>query len=325
VKRLRATILAGAVVWLAACGGGPGGSPSGAAADPGAIGVVATTTVLADLVKQVGGSKVEVRSLVPPGGEVHTFDPSPSDVATVANADLVVMNGLGLDEWASDLVSGAGTDATVVELGEDLDGVEYLTGDEHAAGDDHGGEATDADGGDDHADEGVNPHLWLNVAHARRYVERIAEALAAEDPDDAATYRSQGAAYDETLAALDGAIRERMGAVPEENRRIVSFHEAFPYFADAYGLEIVGVIVEAPGQDPSAGEIAALVDAIRQSGAKAVFSEAQFDDRLARTIADEAGATVESDLYNDSIGPAPADSYVGMMEANVDRIEAALR
>jgi ABC-type Zn uptake system ZnuABC Zn-binding protein ZnuA len=282
---------------VAACAGGRAGS----AAPSGAIRVVATTTVLADLVANVGGDRVDVRSLVPKGGEVHTFDPSPGDITAVAEADLIVMNGLALDEWALDLIDGSGSEAEVVKLAEDLEGVSYLEG--------------------EHEDEGANPHLWLNVEYAALYVDRIAEALEPLSPGAA----SGKNAYRAELEALHDDIADRMAALPEPNRRIVSFHEAFPYFAEAYGLEIVGVVVESPGQDPSAGEIAALVAAIRESGAKAVFSEAQFDPRLAETIAAEAGVRVESGLHNDSVGDPPADSYVGLMKLNADRIEAALR
>jgi ABC-type Zn uptake system ZnuABC Zn-binding protein ZnuA len=226
------------------------------------------------------------------------------------------MNGLGLDEWALELIEGSGGSTVVVELAEDLDGVEYLDADEHAE---------ESEGEASHGHESANPHLWLDVENAARYVDRIAETLVAADSADAPAYEEQATAYRTKLEALDQEIAGRMGAIPAENRRIVSFHEAFPYFAAAYGLEVVGVVVEAPGQDPSAGEIAALVEAIRESGAKAVFSEVQFSDRLARTIADEAGVKVESGLHNDSLGDPPADSYVGMMQLNAERIEAALR
>ena len=276
---------------------------------PGTVRVVATTTVLADLVANVGGERVTVTSVVPKGGEVHTFDPSPQDVVGLTQADLIVSNGLGLDEWLTALAADAGAEAPIVELGEDLD-VEYLEGDEHE------GEADAA-----HA---VNPHLWLDVSNARAYVVKLANALAASDPVGAADYRANAGAYDAELADLDAWIREQIATVPPADRKLVSFHEAFPYLARAYGLEIVGVVVDAPGQDPSAGEIAALVDAIRAAGVTAVFGEAQFSDKLVQTIADETGATVETNLYNDSLGDAPADSYVGMMRWNVERIVAAL-
>lgn len=292
----------------AGCGSGPAGSfPSG-----GGIQVVTTTTVLADLVRNVAGDGVMVESLVPKGGEVHTFDPAPSDLRRVAAATLIVGNGLGLDEWLTDLAGRAGATAPVVHLGEDLPGVEYLGGDEHD---------------DDAADPGqggLNPHLWLDVAIAQRYVARIAEALAAADPPGAAGYAERAAAYDARLADLDASVRSRFGAVPAANRRIVSFHDAFPYFAAAYGLEIVGVVVEAPGQDPSAGEVAALIEAIRASGARAILAEAQFNDRLARQIADETGVTVVAGLYTDSLGDPPLDSYEAIIGRDADRILEAL-
>jgi ABC-type Zn uptake system ZnuABC Zn-binding protein ZnuA len=279
-------------------------------ASPDTIRVVATTTVLADLVANVGGDRVTVSSVVPKGGEVHTFDPSPQDVVGLTEADLIVSNGLGLDEWLTDLAADAGADAPIVELGEDLD-VEYLEGDEHE-------DEADADHG------AVNPHLWLDVANARLYVAKLADGLATADPGGAADYEARAEAYDAELADLDAWIRDQIGAIAPEDRKLVSFHEAFPYLARAYDLEIVGVVVDAPGQDPSAGEIAALVAAIRAAGVKAVFGEAQFSDKLVRTIADETGATVETNLYNDSLGDPPADSYVGMMRWNVERIVTAL-
>jgi ABC-type Zn uptake system ZnuABC Zn-binding protein ZnuA len=300
----RGAVLLGVVALLIAACGGSTASPAGPSPEPGALRVVATTTVFADLVASVGGTKVEVRSLVPKGGEVHTFDPSPSDVAHLTDADLIVANGLGLDGWLTDLAVDAGSTAPIVELGEDLPGVEYLAGED--------------------PDEPVNPHLWLDVSNARAYVARLGDALAEADPADAAAYESGALAYGAELADLDAWIRGRIATVPPADRKLVSFHEAFPYLARAYGLEIVGVVVDAPGQDPSAGQIAALVDAIRAAGVKAVFGEAQFSDKLVRTIAEETGARVETNLYNDSLGDAPADTYVGMMRWNIERIVAAL-
>ena len=305
-------LLAAGLLAVASCTGT--GSPT---APPDTLRVVATTTVLADLVANVGGERVTVTSVVPKGGEVHTFDPSPQDVVGLTAADLIIANGLGLDEWLTDLAADAGSSAPIVELGEDLD-VEYLEGGEHE--DD---EEDHADEGDDHG--AVNPHLWLDVSNARAYVAKIADVLAAADQDGAADYRANAEAYDAELADLDSWIREQIATVPPADRKLVSFHEAFPYLARAYGLEIVGVVVDAPGQDPSAGEIGALVDAIRAAGVTAVFGEVQFSDKLVRTIADETGATVETKLYNDSLGDPPVDSYIGMMRWNVERIVAALR
>ena len=281
------------------------GACSGRADDDGSgVPVVTTTTILADLVREVGGDRVRVESLVPKGGEVHTFDPTPSDIRRVTDARLVVRNGLGLDDWLGDLVGDTGTQAPVVALGDDLPGVTLIAG--HEPG------------------EAANPHLWMNVAYASAYAGRIAEALAAADPDGAATYRANLAGYQERLAALDEYAKSQLGAIPVANRTVVSFHDAFPYFAAAYGLTIDGTVVDAPGQDPSAGQVAALVSRIREGGVRAIFAEAQFNPDIVETIAAETGATVVSDLYTDSVGDPPQDTYEGLMRWNVDRVVAAL-
>jgi len=287
---------------LAACGPGQAGSP-GPSANADALKVVATTTVLADMVQQVGGPDVAVTSMVPKGGVVETFDPSPRDIAAVSAADLVVMNGLGLDDWLQRVIKAANPDVPVVRLGEDLPGVDYVSGG---------------------AGEAVNPHLWLDVSNGERYAARIADALATANPARAADVRAGGDAYRARLADLDAAVRARIATIPAADRKLVSFHEAFPYFAKAYGLEIVGSVVGVPGQDPSAGEVATLIDAIKGSGAKAVFAEAGFNPDLARAIATEAGVSVESNLYNDSLGDPPVDTYEGLIRWDVDRIVAAL-
>jgi ABC-type Zn uptake system ZnuABC Zn-binding protein ZnuA len=290
------------VLSAAACGrsdGATGPSPA-----PGALRVVATTTVFADLVREVGGVHVSVESLVPKGGEVHTFDPTPADVLRVSQAQLIVANGLGLDDWLTGLAGDAGGGAPIVRLAEDLPGVTYLAGGEPGSA--------------------ANPHLWLNVGYASKYVDRIEAALAAAAPADAAAFRASADTYRATLATLDADIRDRLGALPTGRRVVVSFHDAFPYFAAAYGLDIVGSIVDSPGQDPSAGALADLIERIRASGARAIFAEAQFSPKLAETIAGETGATIVTDLYTDTVGDPPADTYVGLMRADLERVLAAL-
>jgi ABC-type Zn uptake system ZnuABC Zn-binding protein ZnuA len=191
------------------------------------------------------------------------------------------MNGLGLDEWLRDLVQNAGAaHVPIVELAEDLEGVEYLVPadhgheeeDEHEE-DEHEEDEHEED--DEHSGETANPHLWLNVAYAQKYVEKLVQTLKEVDPDDAADYDANGAAYLQRLTDLEAFVVQQMATVPEENRRVVSFHEAFPYFAAAYGLEIVGTVIDAPGQEASAGEVAALIEAIRGEGVSAIFAESQ--------------------------------------------------
>jgi ABC-type Zn uptake system ZnuABC Zn-binding protein ZnuA len=269
---------------------------------PGALNVVTTTTLLANMVREIGGSHVTVTSLVPKGGDVHTFDPRPSEAWALSGARIVFANGLGLDDWLAQLASEVGTDGPVIRLAENLPGVDYIV---------EGGQ--------------TNPHLWLNVAYAGLYVDRIAAALGAADPADAAAYRTGRDAYRARLADLDTWARARLEALPADHRRIVSYHDALPYFCRAYGLVVVGNVVAAPGQDPSAQEIERLIDSIRSNNVRAIFSEAQFSPELARTIAAESGATVESNLYTDTLGDSPADTYEGLVRWDVDRIVEALK
>jgi ABC-type Zn uptake system ZnuABC Zn-binding protein ZnuA len=284
-------------VCLVACSGG-----ASAAAGSG-LKVVTTTTVFADLVRQVGGSGVSVTSLVPANADVHTFSPSPSQARVLAEARLAFMNGLGLDDWLASTIADIGTNATVVRLAVDLPGVAYIAGT---------------------GDEAANPHLWLDVTYAEKYVARIADALATADPTNEATYRANETAYTQRLDALDREVRAQIAAIPEANRRIVSFHDAFPYFARRYGLQIVGVAVEAPGQDPSAGETARLVEAVRNAHVKAIFSEAQFPPRLVDQLAAETGARVVANLYDDSIGDPPLTTYEAIIRWDAAQIAMAL-
>jgi ABC-type Zn uptake system ZnuABC Zn-binding protein ZnuA len=179
-------------------------------------------------------------------------------------------------------------------------------------------------GGDAAQGEAVNPHLWLDVAYAREYVDRIAEALSEADPAGATGYHERAAAYGRELEALDAETRERIAAIPEADRLVISFHDAFPYFARAYGLTIDGTIVESPGQDPSAGQIADLVATIKAKGVRAILTEVQFNDKLAQAIASETDAVVVTDLYTDTLGDAPLDSYTAVVRSNVTRLVEAL-
>jgi zinc/manganese transport system substrate-binding protein len=301
---MRSVHLAALALLVAACGGGSSADPGGSGEPGGAIRVVTTSTVFADLVRSTGGERVSVTSLVPPGADVHTYQATPDDLRAASDARLFVMNGLGLDDWLEETLVSASAEAPVLKLGEDLGEVALLPGE--AAGE-------------------MNPHLWMAVANAQLYVARIAEALEAADPEHATEIEASAAAYTATLAELDGWVRDQIATIPVANRKFVMFHDALPYFARAYGLEVVGVAVEAPGQDPSAGEIAALIDAIRESGVKAIFSEDQFPTALVDEIARETGATVVADLYDDSLGDDPVTSYEALITWDVEKLVEALR
>jgi ABC-type Zn uptake system ZnuABC Zn-binding protein ZnuA len=276
----------------------PQPEPSG-----GSFRVVASTTVFADLVRTVAGNHATVTSLVPAGADVHTFSPNPAAIRDVSAAQLIVMNGLGLDDWLLSLISSANANAPVLKLASDVSGFVPLAGD---------------DGGT------FNPHLWLDVSYAKAYVSEIASELEQLDPQNAADYLTNLTAELASLDTLDSWVRTQLDSVPAADRQVVTFHDAFPYFARAYGLTIVGVAVEAPGQDPSAGEIAALITAIRNSGVKAVLAENQFPRTLADEIAAETDSVVVYDLYDDSLGDPPVTSYDALMRWDVGQIVNAL-
>jgi len=299
---------------------GSAASPSprestGAAAD---YTVIATTSVFADLAQLALGNNVAIETIIPAGVDVHTFEPSPADAQKLAGADLIVMNGLGLDEWALSLLEAAGkSEEDVLELAEGIDESNawvYLEGEEHDAA------ATDV-----HEHGGSDPHIWLDPKGAAIYVDRIAARVAAELPERVMEIESARDAGLAEIAALDEELRVGFAAVDASARKIVTFHDAFGYFARAYEIEIVGVAVEAPGQEPSAKEIAALIDAIKAAGVTSVFSEAQFPSKVLNQVAAETGATVLENLYSDALGDAPANSYLGAMRANASAILASFK
>ena len=315
------------LVLVAGCNGSAASpSPSestGAAAD---YTVIATTSVFADLAQLTLGDNVTIETIIPAGVDVHTFEPSPADAQKLAGANLIVMNGLGLDEWALSLLEAAGkSEEDVLELAEGIDESNawvYLEGEEH---DEEEGEEHSEEEGEEHGHGGTDPHIWLDPKGAAIYVNRIAARVAAELPERAMAIESARDAGLAEIAALDEELRVGFAAIDASTRKIVTFHDAFGYFARAYEIEIVGVAVEAPGQEPSAKEIAALIDAIKAAGVTSVFSEAQFPSKVLDQVAAETGATVLENLYSDALGDAPANSYLGAMRANASAILASFK
>lgn len=314
-QRRAAALVAAIALTVGACGGSSASeSPSNG---PDYV-VLATTSVFADIAKLALGDTVTIDTIVPAGVDVHTFEPSPADAQKLTDADLIVMNGLGLDEWVLTLLETAGkTEADVLELGEDLVGFEYIesTEEEHEAG-----AATD-----DHGHGGTDPHIWLDPAGAQLYMERIAKRVS-DDRSELADriVLAFGEGLDQ-LTTLKNDVAAKYAAIPAEKRKIVTFHDAFGYYARAFGITIVGVAVEAPGQDPSVQEIAALIEAIRAAGVTSIFSEVQFPSKVLDQIAAETGAVVLEDLYSDALGATPADTYVGAMQKNADAILASFK
>ncbi len=275
-------------------------SPQEPAAPP-KLTVVTTMTVLADLIRQVGGDKVEVKSLVPPGGEVHTYQPTPGDIKTVAQARIVFYNGAHLEEWIDGTIRNAGKpDLPIVVLSQGLPTISE--------------------------DGEPNPHLWLDVANAKAYVERIRDHLTKVDAANAGYYADRAKAYLAQLDELDAWIHTEVAKIPASRRKLVTFHDAFPYFAGRYGFTLQGVVVASPGKEPSARQLTALARQIKQAEVPAVFAESQFNPKVMEVLASEARVKVVTNLYNDSLSIGPeADSYMSLMKHNVTQIVKALK
>ncbi|MEY4036420.1 MAG: hypothetical protein RL715_639 [Chloroflexota bacterium] len=304
MRRLLAVLLT--LLTVAACGGSPNSS---ATAPINAYQVITTTSIFADLAKMALGDAAHIESIIPAGADVHTFEPSPSDVEKIQSADLIIANGLGLDSWIQSLIDAAGKgEADTLLLGEGLDqesGWVYLSNAETPGT--------------------FDPHIWLDPKGAVLYVQRIADHVSRNAPDLAQRIAATSADGITKISAIDADLAVAFAAIDPDQRKIVTMHDAFGYFARAYEIEIVGVAVASPGQDPSAQEIRALIDAIRAAGVTALFSEVQLPSKVLDQIAAETGATVLQDLYSDALGASPADSYLGVMRTNADAILGALR
>jgi ABC-type Zn uptake system ZnuABC Zn-binding protein ZnuA len=318
-QRRAAALVAAIALTVGACGGS---SASASPTNGSGYVVLATTSVFADIAKLALGDTVTIDTIVPAGVDVHTFEPSPADAQKLTDADLIVMNGLGLDEWVLTLLEAAGkTEADVLELGEDLTGFEYIEGaeEEHEAGAEEGSET------DEHGHGGTDPHIWLDPAGAQLYMERIAKRVSDDRADLADRITEALDKGLDQLTALKNDMSAAYAAIPAEKRKIVTFHDAFGYYARAYGITVVGVAVEAPGQDPSVQEIATLIEAIRAAGVTSIFSEVQFPSKVLDQIAAETGAVVLEDLYSDALGTSPADTYIGAMRKNAEAILSSFK
>jgi ABC-type Zn uptake system ZnuABC Zn-binding protein ZnuA len=291
--------------------------PSG---DP--LPVVASFSILGDLVKKVGGEAVAVTTLIGPSVDAHTYDPAPADLVVLAEAEVVFENGLGFEPWLDGFFASAQPPGARVVVTE---GITPREAGEAAA---HEGEE-DLEEGDALEHGQFDPHVWHNVANVIVMVGNIRDALAAADPDHAELYEANAAAYIAELEALDASIREQVATLPEERRILVTSHDNLGYFADAYGFTILGNVfgsLSTEAGDPSARDIAALIEAIAATGVPAVFAENVANPDLMESIAAEAGVTLAPPLYTDALGApgSPGETYIGMMQSNVTAIVDAL-
>lgn len=270
--------------------------------------VVASFSLLADMSRQVGGDRVEVKALVGPNGDAHVYQPTPTDAKTLAKADLVVMNGLGFEGWMERLVKAAGYRGPLVVASR---GVTLL-------------KLRHSDG----AREGnADPHAWQDPANGRHYVVNIREALIQADPSGAEVYRARAEAYLARLDALDREARTTLGVLPPTRRKLVSSHDAFGYFARAYGLEFIAPVGVSTDAESSAADVAALIRQIRREQIPAVFVENISDPRLLERIRRETGARLGGTLFSDALSSAdgPASTYLDMLRHNVRTLAAALQ
>ena len=264
------------------------------------LNIVASFSILGDFAENVGGERVSVTTLVGPDGDVHVYAPAPADAKKILDARLVIINGLGLEGWLPRLVQSAGSKATVVTASQ--------------------GVAPRKLGSD------ADPHAWQSVADAKIYVANIRDALVAADPAGAATYRANAERYLAKFDALDREVRDAIAQIPEARRKVISTHDAFGYFAAAYGIEFIAPQGVSTESEVSARDIAGIITRIRAGRIPAVFLENISDPRLIRRISAETGARIGGTLYSDSLtgekGDAP--TYIDMVRHNIRALTSAL-
>jgi zinc/manganese transport system substrate-binding protein len=274
--------------------------------------VVATFSILGDFVREVGGNRVTLTTLVGPNGDGHVYSPTPVDARRVADAKLVVVNGLKFEGWIDRLIKASGTKAPVVVATKSIKPLKTQE-DNHKHGHSH--------------DHGVfDPHAWQDVRNARVYVTNIRDALIAADPDGRAVYEANAGAYLVRLDALDAEIREAVARIPADRRRVITSHDAFAYFEAAYRVDFVapqGVSTEA---EASARDVGRIIRQIRNQKIPAVFMENVTDQRLIERIAKETGARIGGRLYSDALSTPDgnAGTYIEMMRHNIRAISSAL-
>ena len=264
------------------------------------LNVVASFSILGDFVRNVGGDRVNVTTLVGPDGDVHVYAPAPADAKKIADAKLVIINGLGLEGWLPRLVQSSGGRATLVTASQ---GITPLK------------KGSDAD-----------PHAWQSVVNVKTYVANISDALAAAAPDDAEVFRANATAYLAKLDALDREVREAIATIPEGRRKVISTHDAFGYFAAAYGIAFIAPLGVSTESEASARDVAGIISQIKTAKIPAIFLENISDPRLIQRIAAETGARVGGTLYSDSLtgekGDAP--TYIDMVRHNIKALTRAL-
>jgi zinc/manganese transport system substrate-binding protein len=284
------------------------------------IKVVASFSILADMAREIGGERVQVVALVGPNSDGHVYQPKPSDAREVAEAKLVIVNGLGFEGWLDRLVRAAGYGGPVVTASEGIAPLALESGHDHDHGAARTGRRTVKPA------KLADPHAWQDLKNGQVYARNIAAGLAKADPANAAHYTSRGEAYARQLAELDGFVRAELAAIAPAKRKVITSHDAFQYFGRAYGVAFLSPLGVSTESEPSAGEVAKLIRQIRAEGVKALFIENMTDKRLVDQIAREAGGVLGGTLYSDALSDAagPAGSYVRMFRHNVAALKAGM-
>ena len=274
--------------------------------------VLASFSILGDLVREVGGELVDVDILIGPNVDMHNFQPSPADSRKFSGAKLVVINGLGLEGWADRLVKAAAYRGARLVASK---GVKALAGHEHEHGHGEGGHGR------------YDPHAWQDVANVKIYIANIRDALIGVDPANKTAYQQTAENYLGQLDTLDRDIRAAWADIPKQRRRVITSHEAFDYYGDAYGIEFLAAQGVSEDAEPSARDIAKLIQQIKTEKITAIFVENISSGRLMDRIAKETGAKIGGELYSDALSPpgGPAAAYVDMMRFNTKAITDALR
>jgi ABC-type Zn uptake system ZnuABC Zn-binding protein ZnuA len=302
--RLAPSIIA-AYLTLVACSSGP-------TASDGRIHVVTTVSPITNIVQNVGGDRVAVTGIVPEGTNSHTFEPAPSDASVMENAQIVFINGLHLEEPTRELAeANVGDGVPIVELAD-----RTITPDEYIFD-----FSFPKEGGS------PNPHLWTNPLYAKAYARIVRDELSKIDPDGAATYEDNFASLAKRIDSLDAAVRAATETVPEENRKLLTYHDSFPYFAREYGWQVIGAIQPSDFADPTPQEVADLIDQIRRERIPAIFGSEVFLSPVLEQIAAETGATYVDDLRDDDLPGEVGDrdhSYLGLMVFDFKTIVGAL-
>ena len=298
-----------AALFLTSCGSASTGSD-------GTLSVLASTSFLADIAQNVAGDRTQVQSLLPIGADPHAYQPAPADVAKIAKSTVLIVNGVEYEHFIESLLENAGGERLVIEA---TAGLTPLQMEEHA---------DEAESGDSHGHEAGDPHMWLDPNLVITYVENIRDGLSKADPAGAETYAANAEAYITQLKELDAFITEQVETIPADRRLLVTNHEAMGYFAIRYGFSIVDSILPSFSSEASASaqEIAAAVDAVKNSGAPAIFLGEVENADLANQIASETGVKVVDGLYLESLTDGgPASTYIEMMKNNVIQIVDGLK